>query len=191
MTYNIRFDNPDDGDNRWDKRKEFLADQIRSQEPDVLGIQEGLLHQVAFLAESLPDYEYVGVGRDDGKKKGEFYNSRKLRLTDSGTFWLSETPSKVSVGWDAALPRICTWARFLPAAGGKSLVVFNTHFDHKGAKARYESARLILRKIAEITGGDEPFVFDAPDRHLEGDGFVSDPDFRDVRATGVRGRARN
>jgi len=162
MTYNIRFDNPDDGDNRWDNRRDFLASQIRSQEPDVLGIQEGLSHQVTFLADSLPDHKYVGVGRDDGRAKGEFsaifYNSRKLRLTETGTFWLSETPSEVSVGWDAALPRICTWARFAPAGGGRPLVVFNTHFDHKGAKAREESARLLLKKIAEVTREDEPFV---------------------------------
>lgn len=153
LTYNIRYDNPNDGDNAWPKRRDWLAAQIGFYSPDVFGIQEGLHHQVEFLAQSLPQYAWVGVGRDDGRQAGEYsalyYRRDRFGLLDSGTFWLSETPDQPSKGWDAALNRVCTYALLRDSATGRSLWVFNTHFDHMGQEARRQSAALILQKIRE------------------------------------------
>jgi len=163
MTYNIRYDNPKDGINVWPARKDYLQKQLRFFEPDAFGIQEGLDHQVKYLDSCLADYSYVGVGRDDGKTKGEYcaiyYNTGKLKLLSHSTFWLSETPDKPSVGWDAALERICTWALFESIETGKKLMVFNTHFDHIGQVARKNSARLIVEKIKALNMGNYPFAF--------------------------------
>jgi len=116
MTYNIRYATVNDGENQWEKRKGFLVDQIAFYAPDVFGIQEGLEQQLTFIQDSIANYVYVGVGRDDGKKNGEFcaifFNKEKLELISEQTFWLSPTPDKVSKGWDAALERICTYALF-------------------------------------------------------------------------------
>ena len=151
MTYNIRYDNPNDGENQWSKRKVFLSNQIAYNEPDVFGIQEGLHHQVTFLDEVLSDYKYVGIGRDDGKTKGEysaiFYNAKKLKVVKHATFWLSETPNKISVGWDASMERICTYALFKDVSNGQRFWVFNTHFDHVGNEARLQSTKLIVKKM--------------------------------------------
>lgn len=152
LTYNIRYDNPGDGDDAWPKRREFLAAQIRFHAPDVFGIQEGLLRQVNYLKETLPEFAMVGVGRDDGKEAGEFaalfYRPSRFKLLDSGTFWLSDTPEKPSKGWDAALERICTWALLLDKRSHKKVWVFNTHYDHIGQLARKASSELILKQIA-------------------------------------------
>ncbi len=152
LTYNIRYDNPGDGDDAWPKRREFLAAQIQFHAPDVFGIQEGLLRQVDYLKETLPEFAMVGVGRDDGKEAGEFsalfYRLDRFKLLDSGTFWLSDTPDKPSKGWDAALERICTWALLLDKRSRKKVWVFNTHYDHIGQLARKASSELILKQIA-------------------------------------------
>lgn len=162
MTYNIRYDNPKDGEDNWHKRKEWLAAQVRFYGPMVLGIQEGLHHQVIYLDEQLPNYKYVGVGRDDGKQEGEYsaiyYNNSKLEVLKSGTFWLSETPEKPSKGWDANIKRICTYALLQHKESKKKFWVFNTHFDHRGKQARKESAKLILEKIASINEGQLPVI---------------------------------
>lgn len=162
MTYNIRYDNPQDGDDNWHQRKAWLAGQVKFYEPDVLGIQEGLHQQVAYLDEQLDEYGYVGIGRDDGKEEGEysavFYKSNKLEVLESGTFWLSETPDEPSKGWDANIKRICTYALFKDKQTGKLFWVFNTHFDHKGKEAREESAKLVLKKIASINTKNLPVV---------------------------------
>lgn len=154
MTYNIRYDNPKDGEDNWHKRKEWLASQIKFYEPHVLGIQEGLHDQVTYLDEQLADYNYVGVGRDNGKEKGEYsaiyYKSSALEVLVSNTFWLSETLDKPSKGWDANIKRICTYALFQHKETKKKFWVFNTHFDHKGNQAREESAKLILEQIETI-----------------------------------------
>jgi endonuclease/exonuclease/phosphatase family metal-dependent hydrolase len=153
ITYNIRYDNPADGDDAWPKRRDFLAAQLRFHAPDVFGIQEGLKSQLDFLQEQLPDYTCVGVGRDDGREAGEysalFFRTDRFRALESGTFWLSTTPDTVSKGWDAALPRICTWALLEDTVAGRKIWVFNTHFDHIGQQARQASAELILKKIRE------------------------------------------
>jgi endonuclease/exonuclease/phosphatase family metal-dependent hydrolase len=155
MTYNIRYDNKGDNENNWHHRKEKIVKLIEHYAPAVIGIQEGLSHQVEYLDESLPAYSYVGVGRDDGKTKGEyaavFYNSKRLKVLESGNFWLSETPEKISVGWDASMERICTYARFKDKASGNELWVFNAHFDHRGKQAQTNSAKLVLDIIASKT----------------------------------------
>ena len=110
MTYNIRFDNPDDGENAWDLRKAGLVDQLKFYEPDLFGIQEGEVQQVRYIAGALPEFAWVGVGREDGKSGGEFsaifYDTRRLKVLDEGTFWLSATPAVPSLGWDAAINRV-------------------------------------------------------------------------------------
>lgn len=156
-TFNIRYDNPEDSLNNWKYRKQFAIDLIKFHEYDVFGIQEGLMNQVNDLSAGLTGYGHVGVGRDDGKTAGEFsaifYRKDRLQLLDNGTFWLSGTdinhPNK---GWDAVLPRICTWAKFKDKQTGKVFFHFNTHFDHVGVTARKESAALILRMIDKIAG---------------------------------------
>jgi len=160
MTYNIRYATVNDGENQWEERKEFLVDQIAFYAPDVFGIQEGLEHQLTFIKDSIAKYDYVGVGRDDGKKKGEFcaifFNKEKLELISEQTFWLSPTPDKVSKGWDAALERICTYALFTDKTSGHKFWVFNTHFDHIGEIARENSAKLIVEKVNEINKDNFP-----------------------------------
>nr|WP_299384047.1 endonuclease/exonuclease/phosphatase family protein [Allomuricauda sp.] len=163
ISYNIRYDNPNDGINSWDNRKENLCAQLKSLAPDVFGIQEGLSHQVKYMAETLDAYDHFGVGRDDGKEQGEyasiFYNRNKLEVLDKGTFWLSHTPDVPSTGWDAALPRICTFGKFKTKDNGLEFFVFNAHFDHVGKEARIKSAQLILQKIAAMNPGHLPVVF--------------------------------
>jgi len=162
LTYNIRYDNPADGEDAWPKRREFLARQLRFHAPDVFGIQEGLKHQVDYLQEQLPVYTYVGVGRDDGREAGEysalFFKKDRFRVLESGTFWLSEQPDTVSKGWDAALPRICTWALLAEKRGKRKFLVYNTHFDHIGKDARKSSAALILSRILEKNTKGYPVV---------------------------------
>jgi endonuclease/exonuclease/phosphatase family metal-dependent hydrolase len=162
MTYNIRLDTESDGADAWEFRKHGLTDQIKFHEPDVLGIQEGLYHQVEHLNDALHDYSYVGVGRDDGGKSGEFsaifYDTRSLERLEHGTFWLSESPEIASVGWDAALKRICTYAAFKHLSSSQTFWVFNTHFDHKGEVAREQSAAMIISQIDRINVQGDPFL---------------------------------
>ncbi|MGK0252666.1 MAG: endonuclease/exonuclease/phosphatase family metal-dependent hydrolase [Mariniflexile sp.] len=162
MTYNIRYDNPNDGENQWSKRKEFLSSQIAFYEPDIFGIQEGLYHQVTYLDSVFVTYNFVGIGRDDGKEKGEysaiFYNSKKLKIIKQNTFWLSETPHEISVGWDASMERICTYALLENRNTNQQFWVFNTHFDHIGEEARLQSSKLIVSKIKELNKNNLPTI---------------------------------
>lgn len=162
MTYNIRLDVASDGENRWDSRKDFLAAQVLFNEPDFLGVQEAQHHQMQYLGKALTSYNHIGVGRDDGATGGEysaiFYNNSRFRLLTQSTFWLSPTPDKVSIGWDAAYKRVCTYGLFEEVKTHKKLWVFNTHFDHVGNVARTESAKLILQKIKELNKDNFPFV---------------------------------
>ena len=154
MTYNLRYDNPNDGINKWELRKENIVNIILEYYPDIFGTQEGLSHQIDFLDKNFNNYSFVGVGRDDGKKKGEycaiFYRSTDYKILEEATFWLSDTPNKISIGWDAVLERICTYALFENIKSGQKFWVFNAHFDHIGKKAQYESAKLILNKINDL-----------------------------------------
>lgn len=153
MTFNIRYDEPRDGANAWPKRKQMVASMIRFYNADLVGVQEALKGQLDDLETLLPEYSWMGVGRADGKTSGEysaiFYRNSRFKSLESSTFWLSETPNVPSTGWDAALPRIVTWARFKDLATGKTFFHFNTHFDHRGEKARTESARLLLNQISQ------------------------------------------
>ncbi len=161
MSYNIRFDNPADGPNAWPNRREFLAEQIRSQEPDILGIQESLPHQVSYLAEALPGYGHAGVGRDEngtGESTTIFFRRDRFELTESRSFWLSETPNELSRGWDAAIRRICTYVRLTDKKSGEKLLVLNTHFDHVGEVARRKSAELILKQTDELNRKNQPVI---------------------------------
>lgn len=154
ISYNIRYDNPGDSLNAWVHRKEMVTGLLKFHRADLVGIQEGLQHQVQFLAEALPGFGWCGVGRDDGKQAGEFsaifYRQSRFKLLRDSTFWLSPTPAEISVGWDAAMERICTWAQFKDKVSGQLFFVFNTHFDHRGEKAREESARLLLKQIQRL-----------------------------------------
>ena len=155
VTFNIRYNNPGDGINAWPNRIEMVTGLLRFQEADIFGLQEALIGQVEDIQKKLPEYEWFGVGRDDGEKGGEFspifFRKSKFILIDHGTFWLSETPDKPSKGWDAALNRIVCWGKFQSKVTGKKFFVFNTHFDHIGVEARKNSALLIRDKIREIT----------------------------------------
>ncbi len=162
ISFNIRFNNPGDGVNRWDNRKSMVQDYLDEQSADIVGIQEALHSQVMDLQNMLENYNYVGSGRDDGKLEGEFtpifYRKDKIRLVDHSQFWLSETPSDTgSVGWDAAITRIATWAHFQETGSGNDFYVFNTHFDHRGNVARKNSPGVIAKMITGIAGG-EPVV---------------------------------
>ena len=156
MSYNIRFDNPDDGINAWPNRKEHVADMIGTKyQGDIIGIQEAIIHQIDDLQQQLPDYSWVGVGRDDGRDKGEFspifYRTDRFYLVVTNTFWLSKTPHQPgSKSWDAAITRVVTWAMFIDLKSNRSFYVINTHFDHIGEKARVESSKMIAEFVSEI-----------------------------------------
>ncbi len=157
MTFNIRFDNPSDGINSWDNRKELVLKTLQEERPDIIGMQEVLQRQAIYIKNNLKGYDYAGVGRDDGRTGGEyvpvFYNYERFRLKDWGTFWLSPTPSDTgSIGWDAALTRICTWTILEEVSTGQSIFFLNTHFDHMGKEARRQSAGLILDFIRKKAG---------------------------------------
>lgn len=160
MTFNIRYGTAKDGENHWDKRKDFLVETIRAFDPDLLGTQETLDFQRDYLAKSLPTYEAFGVGREDGAAGGEmmavFYRRARFEKTDGGHFWLSETPERVgSKSWDSSLPRMVTWVKLrdrrVPEA--PPVLFANTHFDHIGARARLESARLLRARLATLGQG--------------------------------------
>ena len=157
-TFNIRYANGDRHTKHdWKLRRDSLAHFIQAQEISVCGMQEVLYEQLKNLCKLLPEYDYVGVGRDDGKKKGEyspiFYRKKEWKALKSGTFWLSPTPDVIgSKGWDAALPRIATWALLEHRQSGRQIMAINTHFDHVGQQARVESGKLILQKSRELAG---------------------------------------
>lgn len=162
MSYNIRLDLESDGENRWDNRKQMLGRQLLFHEPDFMGVQEALHHQMLYLDSIMEHYNYTGSARDDGKQAGEysaiFYNSSKYKAIKEGTFWLSQTPDKVSLGWDAACRRVCTYGLFENIATSQKIWVFNTHLDHVGNIARTESTKLILQKIKEVNKDNHPVV---------------------------------
>src|SRR4030095_2184270 len=163
MSFNLRYNNPGDGPNSWPLRKSWVAQLIRFHDADVIGVQEALDGMLADLDTLLPEYSRVGVGRTDGKMKGEdsaiLYKRDRLEVLENNTFWLSPTPEVPgSKGWDAALERIATWGRFRDRATGCTYVHLNTHFDHMGEHARQESARLIRERLATIDAAGSPLV---------------------------------
>lgn len=162
-SFNVRYHNEGDSidGNGWQQRCPVICDLIRFNDFQVFGAQEVLHDQLLDLLQNLPGYGYVGVGRDDGKTKGEyapiFYQKEKFKVLQSGHFWLSEITDRPNRGWDAALPRICTWARLEDRKTGAHFFFFNLHMDHVGVEARKNSARLVLQKIKEMCG-DEPII---------------------------------
>lgn len=162
MTFNIRQENDIDGENGWSYRKEKVSSMIKFHHVDIVGMQEAFYSQIEDLTRLLPEYDYIGVGREDGHKLGEFvpifYKKDKYELLDSGFFWLSENPDiSGSIGWDAACERVTTWGKFLDKQQEQTFYFFNTHFDHVGKVAVVESAYLILDKIKELTD-DNPII---------------------------------
>ena len=155
MSFNIRYNNKNDGINAWPNRIEMVNGLLKFHEPDIFGLQEALHDQILDIENGLNNFEWFGVGRDDGKKRGEyapiFFNKAKFILIENGNFWLAEDCTKPALGWDAACTRICTWGKFQSKVTGKQFYVFNTHFDHKGDDARKNSAELIRDKIKEMT----------------------------------------
>lgn len=158
-SYNIRYKNRDDSisGNGWARRCPVICNQILWERPDVFGAQEVLHAQLLDMERGLRRYRWIGVGRDDGKTKGEyaaiFYNPERVGLVDEGHFWLNETPDRPALGWDAACIRICTWGHFRDRQTGKEFYYLNLHMDHVGVKARSEAARLVMRRITEMTDG--------------------------------------
>ena len=160
-SYNIRYKNKGDSinGNGWQKRCHVLCNQILWECPDVFGAQEVLHPQLVDLEIGLPSYRWIGVGRDDGKQKGEyaaiFYNPQRVELLDEGHFWLNETPDRPALGWDAACVRICTWGHFRDRLSGQDFYFLNLHMDHVGVVARSESAKLVMQRITAMTEGGQ------------------------------------
>ena len=157
MSYNIRYNNPGDGEHAWPNRKERVISTIRFNQADLIGVQEALKEQVDEMAANLDGFEWIGVGRDDGESAGEyapiFYRASRFSLLDSGTFWLSKNPDVPgSKDWDAAITRLVTWAHFSDQRSDTTLFHFNTHFDHRGEIAREKSAELLAHRIQRIAG---------------------------------------
>ena len=156
-SYNIRYENPHDGIHSWNNRKEQVKSLIQFHDFDIFGTQEAVYNQVLDIAK-LEQYAHYGKGRDDGKQAGEhcaiFYKKELFNLLDSGDFWLSETPDKPSLGWDAPnCKRICSWVKLIDKRSNKEFYFFSVHFDHQGKEARRESGKLMVSKIKEITNG--------------------------------------
>lgn len=162
ISYNIRYNNPNDGEDIWENRRSTIVNFILEEKPDFIGFQETKHNQLLYLNSKLSNYNYLGVGRDDGKTKGEyspiFYNKFNYRLKISNTFWLSERPNEISVGWDASMERICSYGKFEDIKSGNKVWVFNAHFDHIGIIARKNSVDLILSKIKELTNNNDRVI---------------------------------
>ncbi len=162
ITYNIRYNNTGDGVNAWPNRKDKVAGLLKFHKADIFNVQEALIEQINDLKSSFPEFGYYGLGRDDGKEAGEhmsvFYRKSRFEKLAEGTFWLSETPEKPGMGWDAACNRTCTWLKLKDKITKKTFFVFNTHLDHRGMKAREEGVKLILNRIAEINKENLPLI---------------------------------
>lgn len=175
-SYNVRYDTPADGANAWPLRKGRVASLLRFHGPELIGLQEVLHGQLVDLQALLPTHAWIGVGRDDGERAGEYapilYRVDRLELVEQGTFWLSPTPTVAgSVGWDAALPRIVTWGRFRDRRTGRECVLANAHFDHRGERARVESARLLRDRVRALARGAPTLVTGDLNFTPESDGY--------------------
>ncbi|MDR0537188.1 MAG: endonuclease/exonuclease/phosphatase family protein [Tannerellaceae bacterium] len=161
VSYNLRMDTKSDSLNAWEYRKENVKALIQYHAPDIVGTQEGFLHQLKDVNQT-PGYTYIGVGRDDGKEAGEhsaiFYKKDRFIIVETGNFWLRQTPNVPGKGWDATCcNRICSWAKFKEKKSKRTFYVFNVHFDHEGVIARRESGKLMVEKMKEIAR-DEPII---------------------------------
>ncbi len=171
MTFNIRLDSPNDGPNIWTNRRANLVSMIKFHKADIVGFQEAQKHQLDYILQSLPEYGWYGVGRDDGKQGGEFsailYRKDRFDTVATSTFWCSQTPEHPGLGWDAAYQRIVTYGKMNDKRTNTIFYMFNTHLDNEGKIARAESAKLIKKKMESVCG-DFPVI-------LTGD-FNSEPD---------------
>jgi endonuclease/exonuclease/phosphatase family metal-dependent hydrolase len=163
MTFNVRTGTAKDGPNDWKLRKDLVFEVFRNEKPDVAGLQEPFRFQLDELAQALPEYGQVGVGRQDGKTQGEYaailYNKDLFEVQDSGTFWFSDTPEVPgSITWGNACTRICTWARFRDKRSDQSFYHFNLHIDHVSQPSREKSVRLLADRIAKRQHPAEPFM---------------------------------
>ena len=162
ITYNIRMNTPTDGANAWPLRKDKVAALLKFHQADIFNVQEALPEQMDDLVDSFSDYNHVGVGRDDGVRLGEhmaiFFKVTRFKKLKDGMFWLSQTPGKPGLGWDAQCNRTVTWIKLQDKVTQKIFYVFDTHFDHVGNKAREESALLILKSIKEINKENLPLI---------------------------------
>ena len=162
MSFNVRYGTADDGDNRWENRRDAACAMINEQHPATFGVQEALDFQLDYFTEHCPGYQYVGVGREDGVKEGEsmaiFYDKDRLELKDWGTYWLSETPDVPSKGWDAACRRTATWTLFSDKLTGKEFYYVNTHLDHVGVEARRNGLLLLVERIAAMNPDGYPMI---------------------------------
>lgn len=163
LTYNIRYGSADDGADRWELRRDFAIDIIRTERPHVMGLQEALRFQLDEIARELPRYAEIGVGRDDGGRQGEYvpilFDSTTLQRVDAGWFWFSDSPEVPgSTGWGNTIPRIATWARLRERESGLTFLVYNVHFDHASQPSRERSAALLLDRIARRRAPGEPVI---------------------------------
>lgn len=162
MSYNIRYDNASDGPNKWELRKSELVQQIIRYRPAIFGIQEGLINQCEYIDSNMKKYKYVGVGREDGKTDGEhaaiFYDTTKIKVLYSETFWFSETPDTPSKAWGANHKRICTYGKFKLIDSGKTFYFFNVHLDHESEKSRKNSVKLLTDSINSIVPNEAPVI---------------------------------
>lgn len=175
MTYNIRLDVESDGENAWSKRKDYFTSQIQFYSPDIFGVQEALPNQVTYIASALPNYNKFGIGREEegkGEASAIYYKKDRFQVHETNTFWLSETPNKVSRGWDAACNRVCTYGLFKDLKTKKIFWVFNLHLDHIGEEARVKGVQLVLSKMKEINTKNYPAF-------LMGD-FNSEPETKQI-----------
>ena len=162
MTFNIRYGTANDGDNRWALRRDFLAEVVREQAADVVGLQEALDFQIDEIVAAVPAYGVIGVGRNDGARKGEYaailFRRDRLQVSDAGTFWFSDTPAVVaSTSWGNRITRICTWARFIDR-DGRAFWHFNVHLDHESQPSREKSAQLLRSRVDERRQPQEPVI---------------------------------
>ena len=165
LSFNIRFDTSKDGENAWPKRKEMVGQWVKSESPDVIGLQEALRHQIDDIKKVATAYSEYGVGRDDGKSRGEhctiLYLKKRFSLdkSDCGTFWFSDTPEKIaSKSWGNEIPRICTWARFIDKKTDKGFYVYNVHYDHRSQPSRLGASELIIQRISKRKRSNEPII---------------------------------
>ena len=186
VAFNIRFDNPKDGENAWPNRKEMVGKWIESESPDVIGLQEALRHQINDIKKVATAYSEYGVGRDDGKSRGEhctiLYLKKRFTLDkkDCGTFWFSDTPEKIaSKSWGNEIPRICTWARLIHKKTGKGFYLYNVHYDHQSQSSRIRASNLIIERISNRKQSNEPIIlmgdFNAAEKNPAITAFKEEP----------------